>query len=67
MANEPYDRRELLTAAGAGAIVAAVGSVASNAAAQAGSDLCYLSATELARLIRMKDVSAREVMAAHLE
>jgi amidase len=67
MANEPYDRRELLTAAGAGAIVAAVGSVASNAAAQAGSDLCYLSATELARLIRTKAVSAREVMAAHLE
>ena len=67
MSNEHYDRRELLAAAGAGAIVAAVGSVATSATAQGSQDLCYLSATELARLIRTRQVSAREVMAAHLE
>jgi amidase len=31
-----------------------------------GADLCFLTATELAALIRAKQVSAREVMAAHL-
>ena len=67
MSNEHYDRRELLAAAGAGAIVAAVGSVATSATAQGSQDLCYLSATELARSIRTRQVSAREVMAAHLE
>jgi amidase len=30
------------------------------------SDICFLTATELARRIRVKDLSAREVMAAHL-
>ena len=30
------------------------------------SSLCYLTAVELARMIRNKEVSAREVMAAHL-
>ena len=30
------------------------------------SDLCYLPATELARLIRSRELSAREAMAAHL-
>src|SRR5919199_4743271 len=29
-------------------------------------ELCFLTATELARRIRVKDLSAREVMAAHL-
>jgi amidase len=29
-------------------------------------DICFLTATELARRIRVKDLSAREVMAAHL-
>ena len=67
MSNEHYDRRELLVGAGAGAIVAAVGSVATSATAQGSQDLCFLSATELARLIRTRRVSAREVMAAHLE
>jgi amidase len=32
----------------------------------ADSELCFLPATELARRIRMKDLSCREVMAAHL-
>jgi len=67
MSDEHYDRRELLVGAGAGAIVAAVGSVATSATAQGSQDLCYLSATELARSIRTRQVSAREVMAAHLE
>src|ERR671919_901478 len=29
-------------------------------------EICFLTATELARRIRVKDLSAREVMAAHL-
>jgi hypothetical protein len=32
-----------------------------------GVDLCFMSARDLATLIRTKRVSAREVMAAHLE
>jgi amidase len=35
-------------------------------AARAGDDLCFLSAIELAGLIRAKKLSAREVLAAHL-
>jgi amidase len=31
------------------------------------SDICFLTAVEMARLIRRKELSAREVMAAHLE
>ena len=31
------------------------------------SDICFTSATELAQRIRQRDLSAREVMAAHLE
>ena len=30
------------------------------------SEMCFLTATELARRIRVKDLSAREVMEAHL-
>jgi Asp-tRNA(Asn)/Glu-tRNA(Gln) amidotransferase A subunit family amidase len=30
-------------------------------------DLCFLSATELTRLIRTREVSCEEVMRAHLE
>jgi amidase len=68
MSDEHYDRRALLAAAGIGAVVGAVGGLAASAVAQgAAQDLCYLSATELVRLIRSKQVSAREVMAAHLE
>jgi amidase len=37
------------------------------AVAQDASDLCFMNATDLARLIRTRRVSAREVMAAHLE
>lgn len=33
----------------------------------AASDICYLTAREMARLIRLKELSAREVLAAHLK
>jgi amidase len=66
MANENLGRREFIAAAGTVAAVSAA-SRAVPAAAQASSDLCYLGATELTRLIATKQVSAREVMAAHLE
>ena len=32
----------------------------------ASTDLCFLTATELARRIRLKDLSCQEVMAAHI-
>jgi len=65
MPNDSYDRREFLGAVAAGAAVAA-GSGAFPAAAATADELCYSSATELARLIATRQVSAREVMAAHL-
>ena len=34
---------------------------------RAGRELCFLEACELARMIRRKEVSAREVLVAHLE
>src|SRR5437762_18722 len=69
MENDRPDRRDFLKAAGGG-----VGS-AGDAAPQAGpppvssspGDLCFMSARDLAALIRARQVSAREVMAAHLE
>jgi amidase len=65
MPNETYDRREFLGAAAAGAAVAA-GSTAFTVAAATADELCFSSAVELARLIQTRQVSAREVMAAHL-
>jgi len=65
MPNEYFDRRELIAAAGAVAAVAATASL--RAAAQTSQELCFMGATELARLIQAKQVSAREVMTAHLE
>ncbi len=64
MSNDRIDRREFIAAAGAAAVV---GAATSGVSAQSSTDLCFLPATELARLIRAKEVSAREVMAAHLE
>jgi amidase len=66
MSNESYDRREFLGAVAAGAAVAA-GSSAFTAAAATADELCFSSATELARLIHTRRASAREVMAAHLD
>ena len=61
------DRRDFIKAAGTSAIVTAVAGGASITAEAATADeLCFSSAVELARLIRSKQVSAREVMAAHL-
>ena len=68
------DRRDFMTGltGAAGAAYAALrGAEAAPLAAQAppratGSELCEMSAVELAGRLRRKDVSAREVMAAHL-
>jgi amidase len=46
---------------------AAASSRAASAASKPTGDLCFTSATELAGLLRNRAVSAREVMAAHLE
>jgi amidase len=63
-----YDRREIVKAAGAAALVGALGAGGNRAAAATEAEtLCYLPAHELARRIRTRDISAREVMAAHLE
>lgn len=64
MNNDGIDRRAFIKAASTSAIV---GAVASNANAATADELCFTSAVELARLIRSRQVSAREVMAAHLE
>ncbi|HUQ53604.1 MAG TPA: amidase family protein, partial [Gammaproteobacteria bacterium] len=64
MPNEDLDRREFLAGAAA---VAGAASGAWQAGAQSATDLCFRSATELVELIRTRQVSAREVMAAHLE
>ena len=60
------NRRRFLKAAGATAAVSAVAPVAP-AGPDPSSDLCFLSGRELARLIRTRGLSAREVMAAHLQ
>lgn len=71
-----YDRRGFLRVAGGGAAAGAGVSRgvvsepprAPAAAPLAGSgDLCFRSASDLAAMIRARKVSAREVMAAHLE
>jgi predicted transglutaminase-like cysteine proteinase len=69
------DRREFLKTTGAAALTSAigpgVGTVALSEAAPAvpakSSDLCFMSARELASLIRTRRLSARELMAAYLE
>jgi amidase len=66
MRNDGCDRREFMAAAGALAGAAAAAG-APSALAAPGDDLCFASAAELARLVRTREVSAREVMAAHLE
>src|SRR5687767_11961568 len=55
-------RREILRGLAAAPLVSA----ATNAQAAEGSSLCFLSAVEMARLIRTKKLSAREALAAHL-
>jgi amidase len=61
------DRREFIGAAGAAAVIATTAGGVLRAAAQGSTDLTFMAATELLRLIRTRRVSCREVMAAHLE
>ena len=63
MPDEPLDRRQFIAAAGAAAVAAS----AHRAEGQLSADICFLDATELARMIRTREVSCREVMTAHLE
>jgi amidase len=71
-----YDRRDFLKVAGATATLGAAVSCQSaqepSSEVAAGpptssSDLCFMSARELAGLIQLRKLSAREVMTAHLE
>src|SRR5262245_60284605 len=66
MPNETYDRRAFIGAAAATAAVAAGGPAFETQAATA-DELCFSSALDLARMIQSRQVSAREVMAAHLQ
>src|SRR5215468_3440750 len=75
MDSQPYDRRAFLKMVGAGAATGSLLSYggtqhsaleADVAAPAIASDLCFMSARDLAALIRTRKVSAREVMAAHL-
>jgi amidase len=65
MPNDSYDRRAFIGAAAATAAVAA-SSRALEAQAATADELCFSSAVELAHVIRTRQVSARDVMAAHL-
>ena len=60
-------RREILM--GTAAAFLLKGALVSNAEAAeaADSSICFLSAVEMARLIRAKKLSAREALAAHLK
>jgi amidase len=55
-------RRDLVKALGAAAAVPATG-----LAADTPPDICFLTATEMSRLVRRKKLSAREIVAAHLK
>jgi amidase len=59
MSSGQSTRRDVLTGVAAAPLV--------SAKASATPDICYLSAGEMARLIRLKKLSAREVLAAHLK
>ena len=75
MHDAKYDRRSFLKTAAASAALSALNlsMIESNeqtpprTAVAATTDLCFMSAQDLAALIRTKKVSAREVMVAHLE
>lgn len=71
----PMTRRDLLQFGSAAALSTAIGpsvaeSTASNSlsvsASHSASEICFLSATEMAKLVRRKKLSAREIMEAHL-
>jgi amidase len=73
----PYDRRDFLRLAGTAVTLGASArpadarrpssSAVAPPVAQDASDLCFTNAIELARLIHTRQLSAREVMNAHLE
>jgi amidase len=71
MHDETYARREILKAAGASVALGAIASCASTQESplmSAGvADLCFMSASELATLVSARELSARELMTAHLE
>jgi amidase len=74
MENVKYDRRGFLRVVGGSAAIGAAVSCGVGhepswlvAAAASSGDLCFMSAKDLAALIQTRKVSAREVMAAHLE
>ena len=68
----PIDRRSFNAAVGAGAVGTALHQLlgapasAAQAARQGASELCEMTAVDLAGRLRNKEVSAREVMSAHL-
>src|SRR5882757_9047482 len=67
---EKADRRTILktgVVAGGAAAAGIGGYLALSTRSTADAELCFLTATELARRIREKDVSAREVVEAHLQ
>jgi amidase len=73
---QPMTRRDVLQLGSAAAASTAISpfisdttsswSLSSGFASSAASDICFLSATEMAKMIRQKKLSAREVMEAHL-
>ena len=66
MPDESYDRRELMKAIGASAALGAVAAPVLTATAATADELCFSSAVDLTRMLQARQVSAREVMAAHL-
>ena len=75
MTDSGQDRRDFLKTAGAGAAFSAAFGLTASAEDQSGarqakpapSDICFTSARDLATMIRSRAISARELMAAHLE
>ena len=76
METNKHGRRTFLAAASGGAAMIAAlsgetvqgaGQTVSRTLSGTGTDICYMSAKDLAALIRTRKLSAREVMTAHLE
>jgi len=62
MTNDGYTRREVLKGIAAASLLPDIAKGES-----ANADICFLSAVEMAQLIRAKKLSAREALAAHLK
>jgi amidase len=63
MIDNQVSRRDVLK----GVAAASLSPLTANAAESAGSQLCFMSAVEMAQLIRAKKLSAREALAEHLK